>query len=378
MRFFYFLLVLLALYSSACQPEGESNISSRLSNYFTLDSTSIELGNAMNDRPLKRLVHRTNGKEFLYFHDFYMGQLVEVDIMMRESTNYIPLEYEGPNGITQLGSFGMLSDSLLWVFDSINKLSFLTHKGEIVRSYDLFSFLTGNGKPIRGRFNISDVNYLGQGTFIAYLSKRTGKEDEYKNGELFALINLNDSTVEFKGVEYPVIPSRENGIFAGSYLPEFLPFGKKAMVNFSYTSHIYVLSPALDSLSLKEIPINLLPAVNETISRQDYGNGISPKAQSYFDARAYFHPVMWDAHRNLFYRLANKPQAETLPPSDRDKVKLEMVLLVLSENLELLAEIDLGDAYTPHAFVAEEGLFLRVNGQNEADLDMHILKWKGN
>jgi len=344
-----------------------------LQKVFDLEKVSFKIGDAMSNLPLSPQITSYNGKRMAYFYDVFLHQIIGIDLDKRAVTEYIRMEEEGPDGFRQIGGFG-IADSLFLVYDNVKYVMSIDHQGRIHKRLNIENFdpksitkeYRFNGHPLQQQS-------LGDSAFVCFPSPLN--KGIYEAERLFSIVDWKKGLIRLSEVPYPAQYTTESTFYGVFYAPLYQLFQKSLLIHFTFTSEIHRYNFETKEVDLIKVPTTYTDALPPQSLKKGYNN---PK--NIIDEIARFpcyHPLLYDSHRQLFYRLINKPEADTPEPVSPNYVKIACVLLVMDTDLNLLAEIDMGNTYTPHAFVAEEGLFLRLNGQDESALEMHLLKWKG-
>ncbi|WP_455664729.1 DUF4221 domain-containing protein [Phocaeicola sp.] len=320
------------------------------------------------------------GQEYLSFLDTEHSQKIHIyDINNQELIKTIPLQKEGPNGMTALSGCHPL-DLNHFIITSWNGIFWLVNdKGEIEKSYNFWE----NGTNFQSFDHISFSSYNYKPAIIKdsilYFSqsllKYPRKKNDWNKIPMFAFANLSTGNIGWTELRYPLIFEEDEDFKnAQLYDPE---------ICYTYTGENVVIS---------------LGQYDSIMVSPDFKHKSSYNAKSRYLAHAYPHlqdgqidlfkniqiqgklphysHLMYDKYREVFYRFALMPDDNIKPFSSNPHQSFSII--ILNKDYEIIGETKFpGNNYTYQlCFVGKKGLYISENNENNPRFDENKLVFR--
>ena len=369
------LTCLLCLYS--CQTRTETSTASY--DIELVEAKKITLPVDENTYYMSRIMFQfeEDGKEYLLFQNTEktLYDLIVFDIEQQKVAHRIPLQKEGPNGVSSV--FGCKpffnSDTLLLFQHNIGRTSIYTKKGELVKSY--------SARFPDGGFRHNQVfSYLYQPGFIkdsvVYIAdkglSRNMKKKDWLKAHLFTAQDLRTGNVWKLPLTYPSVFDMEVKNPAGGegFSYDYNHSQERLVCSFCGYDSIMVTDD-LQNVRWYNGKSRFLESMRPHVYEASGLNWL----REYKESGKYWH-FMYDKYRDVYYRFAKMP-CELGPgeyPMDEPKAR-EFSIIIFDKDFNIIGETKFpGNKYFyKMSFVGRDGLYISENNLANPDFDENKL-----
>ncbi|MGB3616595.1 MAG: DUF4221 family protein [Catalinimonas sp.] len=297
------------------------------------------------------------------------------DIDLKRHVKSIKLDHDGPQKIAPVGELVAYEEGV--ILQTMAHLIFLSKGDSISRKLSYVKILgtdTSKYSPRHQRVTI------GSSERVSYYTKETSviiplfptdiepsaSEKYYKSLRL-ARVNVQSGATTFYNVPYP------EELTAGEYFgsldyPQLSTKGDSLIYNFPYTSEIFCYNTSTAVLTTYTVASRNIPE-NYPVDISTFKDPM--KRLEHRHASAQYAYVLYDPHRNLFYR-SHKGETEFGKFSDFSS----RYLTIMDENFNPLVEAKLPEIISPMFAIAPQGLIFQYKAgalDNEEFLRLAVL-----
>lgn len=330
--------------SSCSQKKDPSVFGNKISNIsqdsIIIDISGHELPTYFNFSTLSN----DTASEYPIFvgYNSYEHRFDYFDLTYKKLLKKVSLNYEGPHGIRKFGNFCFISQDTILVFESkyFYKISL---NGIVYFRKNLFDLEKGRDfqfiNEISVQFPENNLCYDHGRIFshVVPLKAQFWEKDFYEK-PLIASISLENNSVNFLNIKYPDEANPER-LFGYLLKPYILKNGNDLIYNFPFSSKIYKYDLRSNSFSVFDGRSQFTKNESEPLDFNLFkGKLASHEIGKHFINSLHFHKVVYDSHRNLYYRVHTK-QVET--PGNSNKPLTLKYLCIFDKDFNKIAETEL-------------------------------------
>ena len=289
---------------------------------------------------------------------------------------------EGPNGIKRFAGASILPvgiDSV--IVGTLSSELYLTYKDSVLNKKALNS-----GKIplqiIASNFNlprkIGDFVYMCEFPY-----QRIG--NKFYNHNVLVSYNLSTKEVKRRNVSFP---SKYLDKCYGSYTVDIsfsLTKDNKFVFSFPADANLYIYDPVADAISdtISDVRSKYIPDIKPIKKGSVCPHGDENIDVSSYREAAFYTHILYDEHKNVYYRLGLLPIHDAIPPGSTTEISYErfflkqLVVMILDADFNVIAEKKLpGKTYNyKDVFITEEGLWLSNNNPQNPNFDEDFLSF---
>ncbi len=389
------LLSAILLWAAACQPPSEQANNSKT--HPRTDSCTFQLGDTLRIK-LDSLTSRRNflsnfdhaGRTYLllvnfddnsvYIHDWASGQL----------QRKIKLAVEGPKGVGNIqGVLAASPDSIFVLAPNEFRLSLVNGQGNVLRKYPMYpKGVKAEGAPMSTDEHyvgapvcdpISPMVKLGNRLYLKADPRVMVSDHKKFFGTSRFLIELNLETGEVAySVPYPELYRLPGRFFAPTLtIPSYTGNGLSLVFNFPADNQLYEHTPG-------QAEPRPHPATSSHFEKVAFSTKpLDPMSNEAMEQEAnnpYFARVMYDPHRQVYYRMAYIPDTKNPFSATKRGVPFfaDFSLIILNRDFQKVGEYMLPRSInSTHFLCTPQGLYGEI-GENEDEMVFQQLKLVGN
>jgi hypothetical protein len=344
-----FLLLLLFGCSQNAQNNGTQN-NAENSYQISMDTIWIPIDeNCLGSYSFTAI----NG-DFFYGKNNFLNTIDVFDLRTKKTVRNIPIQKEGPHGIPMIDDF-VVNDSLL-IIDGRTHFFQVDFQGSIVQKIPKKDFNVENKyegytidqlRPV-SISNFRNLVYLSQSNeLIIPLYNKSIQDLRLKYAGFCAVaVHLNTKNVELLPIPYPELFKQKRN-YGNLDEIQLTVKGDSIVYNFPNSSEIHLFNRKTKRISDYTIDSKYTPNRSDVL---DFHADRSRIMDHYLKS-TFFHRIVYDPYRNLFFRLhASKCE------SDRFLEDRNFYLVIMNDSFEKLDEIVLPSTVYPIYNVTKKGL----------------------
>ncbi|WP_243409743.1 DUF4221 family protein [Pontibacter virosus] len=340
----------------------------------------------MSYYPLDCVIYVEDGKEMFAGFNHLDHSIDFISLDGKGQNSSIALTKDGPDKVTNVGPFTMVSDSII-----INGNYFMyvvDKQGRRLQHYNALSRhsqVSFSGLDLdKYRINLPDgiVVQAGKGNdlIVAHQKNslivpmyRGGKrtQADFYDSNAFAYVNLLHRNIEPIPVKFPEEYNKE---FYGELdRPGYTLVGNKLVYNFPVSSTIYTYDIETGEQSSYNADSRFVPNQTSPTTLADYED--TRKQTKHTAHSSQFFRITYDPYRKHYYRIQKgQTEGESL-----QNVRNNRYFTVMDENFNVLAEIPIEDSnYSSNYLIGREGVYFPLidNGMGQNNLSFAVLKFE--
>ena len=371
--FYFYALGILILFS--CSNSSQNLKSEQDSIRVSIDTIVIKI--SANEQPyyyaVDGYIDKLTKHPIFIGYNHYSHSFDHFDIVDKKLAKKIVLEERGPNGIPMNGTFKFIKNDTI-IYRNQDRLFILDLEGRVQKRINLFDFIENTDYLFRrGGITLTSPSnniIFENGELYSSILHREYFywDDLFYNQSFIARINIGNGHIKYLNTKYPSEASSENQ-FGQLLTPFTLIVDNYLIYNFPFSSKIFRLN--LETQKLEEFDVQSAYTENTCNPLKTRVNFNMPERErttiesDQFLSTAFFHKVVYDNYRNVFYRIHNGPH------QNKGVTKGKYYLCVFDTEFKKIGEVELDSKlYLNNYFLTDDGLVIQIaNNDNIKDID---------
>ncbi|RLD20240.1 MAG: hypothetical protein DRI71_10665 [Bacteroidetes bacterium] len=349
--------VILLLIGFSCSTSSTKNKSLIIS--FTDVCIPIE-GNQLS-LYLIGCTYSVNQSTSFYGYNNLQHKFDVFDLKNAKYVRSIEMDEFGPEGISNIETFGVIKDDVLVIKES----SRIVKLGD---SISIFKLKPDSSYHLKNGFSLDEYTIISkifdgididseQNLYFSLLSK----DQKFP----FVKINTNNKTLSLIPFENPKEYKVAN---YGYKMYPTIELGKDGLViNYNFSSKIYLYDESTEGIKSYNLKSSFTENETPPLSGEDLRD--IPKRVDYHLNELNFYGVRYDKYRNLYLRVHQDKRE-----SEVDKQNI--YLTIISSDFRKMDEIKLPDKVKPYFEIGEEGIYFPVEPKDESHLCFKLLTFE--
>jgi hypothetical protein len=391
-RSIYFLLVLIAIFYS-CGKDGQDkkDVVKFNSKQFSISISHNELS-SYNDSD----IYHADGVDYFLAYNYSTHAIDIFDLERLQKYNTISLDYQGPNGISSVGSGIVANKNLIVAINSNIIIHVFNHEGIQVHKFifsefkqirgfeneegkviDAEGFALGPSEAVFGNFLekslLTENNILILPVFP--FQKRTSPT--YYDQLRLLIIDLNQKKPKpiWLNAKYP--DSFQKRFYGDFDIPQISYLNNRLIYNFPASNELFVMN---EDSTFRSIKLDLNEEMEEIpdISFAQYNDYAGRRFDYFFHSPRFYIPLYDPVHQYYYivYKKMTDPRGKTKKESSKLKYTRNF-LGIFDNNFTYLNSIKLPDYVTPIYNLTDQGIVFSYNSygvKSESELPFYLLQ----
>ena len=303
---------------------------------FLFDSKSYPLFN-------RAKVIEQNKKEFIIVPD-KKGHAID---FYNDEGGYpektINLSLEGPNGVSQISNF-QVQENRLYILDAFKYELVVLDLNSVVKDRIRLTSSSQNFTILPRYFTRAELNIVkNKAYFIGDADLNLNEKKRYRNSKLLIEVNLNTKEVVYR-FEVPNILVEHHWIINQHFHFGTMVNDTTWAFNVDPTDSLYIYTIGTDKYKAYYLPSKY----REPLKYWNKKDLNSQNAYKYYYKTSSYLDLIYDKHRELYYRYVEHPNRKGVLENDLDQMMIRYYsLMVIDKDFNLLAETSFDHNSTP-------------------------------
>jgi hypothetical protein len=293
------------------------------------------------------------------------------DISEKIRIKRIQLAERGPDGISMNGDFKFINSDTILIRVNHNTLIKIDNQGKILSKTNLFEILKQTEFLFTHGLSVEDPeNNLSfkNNELVSYVLPRESFfwEKEFYEEPFLTLLNPVNKTVNFLKIKYPEEASQDN-LFGYLLRPYTLVMDDELIYSFPFSSKVFRYNFTSMNIEEADIQSSFTENISNTIKISEFNGDLRNSAIGLHSFNSLnFHKIVYDPHKNVFYRIHNSK------PIEKEGKKIRnYYLCIFDSDFQKIGEIELEKNLFIHSyFPTEKGILIQIiNNDNLSEIN---------